>query len=175
MIKIVLSFSIFFLSLNYAVAQSTLSITMTGFKNDTGQALIAVHNTKKTFLKKTEPFRHAVVPILNKVAKVSFDNLPFGTYSVSVFHDENSNMDLDAILGVFPKEDYGFSNNARAKFGPPKYKHTLFKLDKREIKNLLILIGPAVKEGTKLPEHLKTNEHRLQQSDSPRSDHKEQP
>ncbi|HPZ89719.1 MAG TPA: DUF2141 domain-containing protein, partial [Flavihumibacter sp.] len=44
---------------------------------------------------------------------VPFDNIPDGTYAVSVFLDENDNGKLDANGFGIPKEDYGFSNNVR--------------------------------------------------------------
>ena len=42
-------------------------------------------------------------------------------------------MDLD--LGKFfaPKEKYGFSNNARGKFGPPGYRKTTFQLAEKKV------------------------------------------
>ncbi|MCI5072056.1 DUF2141 domain-containing protein [bacterium] len=113
----------------FAAELGDIKVMLIGFKSDQGQAMLALHNTKKTFLKKKAPFRGAEVMIKNKTAEYVFKDVPYGEYSIAVFHDENSNMDLDAnILGI-PKEDYGFSNNAWRKYGPPKYKQTLFTLD----------------------------------------------
>ena len=44
-----------------------------------------------------------------------------GISAITVFHDVNSNEVLDTSLFGFPKEPYGFSNNARGMFGPPEY------------------------------------------------------
>ena len=59
--------------------------------------------------------------IKNKKAQWILEHMPYGSYSIKVFHDENGNSKLDKdILGV-PTERYGFSNNARGRFGPPPF------------------------------------------------------
>jgi|JI10StandDraft_1071094.scaffolds.fasta_scaffold564063_2 uncharacterized protein (DUF2141 family) len=114
-----------------------------GYKSEKGFAMIALHNTSHTFLKKKEPFRKERIAITLGTAKAVFNDIPYGTYSIAVFHDENSNFDLDASIVGIPKEDYGFSNNARKKYGPPKYNDTLFTLDAAE-KTLEIRVAPAI-------------------------------
>jgi uncharacterized protein (DUF2141 family) len=50
-----------------------------------------------------------------------FSNLSPGDYAVMLFHDENGNGKMDSnVLGI-PKEGYGFSNDAKGSFGPPKF------------------------------------------------------
>ncbi|MGB1242482.1 MAG: DUF2141 domain-containing protein, partial [Chitinophagales bacterium] len=41
--------------------------------------------------------------------------------AVSVYHDENENWELDRNWIRIPKEMFGFSNNAKAKFSPPSF------------------------------------------------------
>lgn len=59
--------------------------------------------------------------------EVVIDGLMAGTYAIAVFQDLNE----DGILnkGVFgvPSEPYGFSNNARGKFGPPSFQAAAFR------------------------------------------------
>jgi len=45
-----------------------------------------------------------------------------GLYAVAVLHDKNKNHKLDYLL----KEGYGFSNNPKLFFGPPKYEKAAF-------------------------------------------------
>ncbi len=56
--------------------------------------------------------------------------LPNGTYAISAYQDLNSNGKMGRIpfIGV-PTEPYGFSNNVRAKFGPPKFKAASFVVE----------------------------------------------
>ena len=59
--------------------------------------------------------------------------LEAGTYSIGFFIDKNDNEKLDTnFLGV-PKEQFGFSNDARGRFGPPSFEAASFTLDEETI------------------------------------------
>ena len=47
--------------------------------------------------------------------------LPAGTYAIGIFHDANLNNRLDNFFFGIPREQYGFSNNARGFMGPPSF------------------------------------------------------
>ncbi|NOS91716.1 MAG: DUF2141 domain-containing protein, partial [Cyclobacteriaceae bacterium] len=68
--------------------------------------------------------------------EVVIDNLPAGTYGISVMHDANSNEKMDSNFIGMPKEGFGFSNNAKGSFGPPSYEKT--KLDFNTSKQISI-------------------------------------
>ena len=55
--------------------------------------------------------------------------LPAGQYAVGIFHDVNLNNKMDNNFLGLPKEQYGFSNNARALFGPPSFEDAAFELE----------------------------------------------
>lgn len=52
---------------------------------------------------------------------VTIDNVPKGTWAVLVYQDDNQNNKLDRNFIGIPSENYGFSRNARGKFGPPDF------------------------------------------------------
>ena len=54
--------------------------------------------------------------------------LPPGTYAIGIFPDVNLNNKMDNNFFGVPKEQYGFSNNARALFGPPDFENAAFVL-----------------------------------------------
>lgn len=59
---------------------------------------------------------------------VSVSGLPRGKYAVAAYVDSNRNGRQDRnFLGV-PTEIYGFSNDARGKFGPPDFIAAAFEL-----------------------------------------------
>lgn len=65
-------------------------------------------------------------------AKAFFDDAPYGEYAIALFHDEDNDGKLAyGALGI-PKEGYGFSNDARGRFGPPSFDKARFKLDSAE-------------------------------------------
>jgi uncharacterized protein (DUF2141 family) len=106
----------------------TLTVIITGLKNDKGEVLLALCNSEENWSsKEVEPFRAIAVPIAEKQAEAVFEDVPFGEYAIRLFHDENSNGDLDTNFLGLPKEDYAFSNNAKATFGPPKYEKAKFE------------------------------------------------
>ena len=54
--------------------------------------------------------------------------LPEGTYTIGIFVDTNYNNKMDRNLFGVPKEQFGFSNNAKGNFGPPSFKDASFVL-----------------------------------------------
>ena len=59
--------------------------------------------------------------------------LEAGTYSIGFFIDKNDNEKLDTnFLGV-PTEQFGFSNDAMGRFGPPSFEAASFTLDEETI------------------------------------------
>ena len=59
---------------------------------------------------------------------VAFENVVPGQYGISAFQDVNNNEKLDTSFIGLPKEPYGFSQNARGKFGPPGFKEIAFEI-----------------------------------------------
>lgn len=55
--------------------------------------------------------------------------LAAGQYAVGIFHDVNLNNKMDNNFLGLPKEQCGFSNNARALFGPPSFGDAAFELN----------------------------------------------
>ena len=111
----------------YLNAQTySLEVKMSGFKNNKGKVKVGLYTSETTFLKAT--FLSLEGSILNKEAKVVFENLEKGEYAVSIYHDENNNNEMDKNFIGIPKEDYASSNNAKGSFGPPKYMDAKFIL-----------------------------------------------
>ena len=105
-----------------------LDITATGFDNANGSAQIALINSAENW-EADAPYKGFSLPIAEGRAKVRVENLPLGEYAIKVFHDENSNKELDTRIFGIPAEPYGFSNNARSAFGPPDFEEARFVLD----------------------------------------------
>ena len=53
-------------------------------------------------------------------------NLPEGVYAIGIFVDVNRNNKMDRNFIGIPKEQYGFSNDARGNFGPPSFAEASF-------------------------------------------------
>lgn len=113
------------------VAQSpstgTLTVRVTGLASDAGRVQIAL--TDADGYENDEDLREAALPIENGRAQWTVKAVPFGTYAVQLYHDENGNGELDTNVFGVPQEAYGFSNNARGRFGPPDFEEAAFTLD----------------------------------------------
>ena len=103
-----------------------LTIHVDDLKAAGGNIMVALYGSEGTFLQKPD---HATgVPAVPGATKVIFKDLPEGTYAFAVFHDANTNGKMDKNIVGIPTEDYGFSNNAMGKMGPPSFNDAKFVL-----------------------------------------------
>lgn len=108
----------------YSIGQFTLRIEINNLKNSKGQILLSLSNEKEVIIKTITQ------PISENKCIIVIENMKSGKYSFKYFHDANNNKKLDTYWIGAPKEGYGFSNNAKGKFGPPDFEETLFELTK---------------------------------------------
>ncbi|MCF6777269.1 DUF2141 domain-containing protein [Thiotrichales bacterium 19X7-9] len=135
-----LSFVGTFFLIPYLVLASELIVHAQGFDNNEGQALIAIYNSPQGFPEDNK-YKGVKVPIQDKRANYTFKDLPKGTYAIAVVHDVNDNQKLDKNFFGIPKEEYGFSNNAKGHMGPPEFKAAAVQLNKDEKKVISITVS----------------------------------
>lgn len=110
----------------------TLNIEISGLRSNKGNILLQLgDSTGKLISKRSEK-------ITDSKCILQFNELKAGKYSIRYFHDENANDTLDINWMGLPREGYGFSNNATAKFGSPSLKERLFEIRS----NLKIALKP---------------------------------
>lgn len=105
-----------------------LIVSVTGAENNEGNIKVALYNEAGSsgFLKNIESaYDKNSSKIHNGKAEVVFTNIPYGTYAVSVFHDENDNGELETAPLGFPTEPYGVSGDKGFK-GIPTFKNSKF-------------------------------------------------
>jgi uncharacterized protein (DUF2141 family) len=105
-----------------------VSIRILGLKTDAGRLIVALIDSAEAFDANGEPVRDARVAIENGEAIARFGAIPYGSYAVKVFHDENSNDKLDTNLIGYPRESFGFSMDAMGRFGPPSFEEAKFEV-----------------------------------------------
>jgi uncharacterized protein (DUF2141 family) len=111
-----------------------ITVQLTGFENDQGTVKLCVCRSEDEYTGKLKEFCTGSTELKDKKAEWIFERMPYGRYSIKVFHDENGNNKLDTNFAGMPTERYGFSNNARGRFGPPPFAKTAFTLNSRQIK-----------------------------------------
>ena len=111
-------------------ATGTVRMELTGLEQSSGNIFIIVYDSKSTWLGENTVLEQKV-SIADSLDGdlVSADlQLPQGDYAITVYYDVNDNGVLDTNFIGIPKEPIASSNNAPARFGPPKYKDAVFTL-----------------------------------------------
>jgi uncharacterized protein (DUF2141 family) len=105
--------------------QATIIIKVTGLRSEKGQVRIAVFNSSEKWLGE-DPVYSSTINVDGQSVTWKFNDVPHGDYGIAVFHDENKNGKMDKNFLGIPLEPYGFSNNVRVTFGPPKWDKSKF-------------------------------------------------
>ncbi|MEE4257236.1 MAG: DUF2141 domain-containing protein [Bacteroidales bacterium] len=106
-----------------------LQLTISNIYPVEGELYIAVYDNEQDYMDIEKTAFRKIVPVDSETLVVVFENVPYGEYAISVFQDLNGNGELDEKKIGIPAEPFGFSNDARGKLGPPKYKKARFVLD----------------------------------------------
>ena len=108
-------------------ATNSLTIEFVGIKKAKGtKVYVALYQNEESFLKKA--LKGTISEVKDGKATSVFMGLKPGVYAVSAFYDKNANGKMDTNFLGIPKEPTAMSNNAKARFGPPKYKDAKFEL-----------------------------------------------
>jgi len=108
--------------------EGVIHVNVTGLRNEKGQIVCSLFSSAADFPKKMEK---AIAQVKAKISRgaaaCEFSGIASGTYAVSVFHDQNSNGKLDSNFLGIPREGVGASNDAKGRFGPPKFAAAAFQ------------------------------------------------
>lgn len=116
--------------------RGVIQVKIIGIDHTSGQIRIGLYNGEDSWLKK--PPKAVSVKIIDGESEANLTNMPVGIYAVSVYHDEDNDGELDTILGI-PTEATGSSNDAPARFGPPKWCDAKFELKGEMVKQIINL------------------------------------
>jgi uncharacterized protein (DUF2141 family) len=139
---LLISSSLFAQEISYPERETKLSafeLTVDGISEEKGEIRIAVFDSEQAYNDKENPLYAVVIPVDGEKISWKQDSLPFGNYAIAVYHDKNVNGELDSNLLGIPKEAYGFSNNARGRFGPASWEDAHFEVTSEQ-SSMTILI-----------------------------------
>ena len=103
-----------------------LTIEVIGANPARGQFLISVFDRPETWMK--HPVATRAPTVAADGAGAAKFSLPAGSYAIALIHDANGNGKTDTNAFGIPTEAFGFSNGARAHFGPPAFGKSAFTL-----------------------------------------------
>ena len=108
----------------YAITVQAQNVT-----NSRGMIGVLVFNSKKGWPDKSDvSFRSDAVPARQGTTSLTISDLPAGDYAIVVLHDENGNKKMDRNWLGRPKEQWGMSNNPKARFSAPGFNRARFTL-----------------------------------------------
>jgi len=109
---------------------TSLQVEIYNLDNSEGDLAIAVFNNSGSFDDGIDAYIDSVIPINDIDLTINFDNLPAGSYAISVFHDEDQSGDITfgGFLNLIPQEGFGFSNNPSIGMSQPSYSECSFEL-----------------------------------------------
>ncbi len=100
-------------------------VEIKGLKNNEGKARILIFSEKEKDYFPSDhekAYRAHVMPASDAQEGFVFEGVPFGSYAVSVHHDENDDGRVNSNFLGIPKEGLGASNDAKDSFGPPPFR-----------------------------------------------------
>lgn len=114
---------------SYAAGTATLTVNLTGFRNDRGAALVSLFAGARGFPDEVDA---SVATLSASIeagrASATFANVPYGEYAVSVLHDEDRDGKMATGLFGSPREGFGFSGYPAYRFGHPDFSEVRFLL-----------------------------------------------
>ena len=119
--------TIFLTGLASAAVAADLALNVST-RGSGGQIAVAVYRDAEAFRRGEGPIASRMVARTGPVTSLTITGLPPGRYAVAAFHDTDGNGDLTLWPIGLPREAYGFSNNARGRFGPPPFAQAAFDL-----------------------------------------------
>lgn len=110
-----------------AVADAgALHVRVTGFKSSDGALAIALFKNEADYESQSNAVERAWLDIDAGEVEWILDSVPPGVYALIAYHDVNGNKEIDFRFFGMPKEPVGVSNNARGRFGPPRFEAASF-------------------------------------------------
>lgn len=127
-----------------SVWSSEVSFQISGFDNDRGEVVVAMYSTpqKKLFPKNNkDAFCYQAGLVQKEKTVLVCKEVPPGQYAAFVYHDSNHNGEMDHNWMRFPEERFGFSNDAKVRFGPPDFEDAVFSVDQESVEVLIRIRG----------------------------------
>ena len=107
----------------------SVEVSVSGMRSTRGQVLACLTTQAKGFPDcRRDPAARKLAVTANGTVSFRFAGLPPGRYAVALLHDENGNCKADMML-MIPREGFGFSRDAAARMGPPKFAAAAFAVE----------------------------------------------
>ncbi|MGF1480932.1 MAG: DUF2141 domain-containing protein [Cyanophyceae cyanobacterium] len=132
-------------------SQVPLTLQLDGLRNQQGVVYVALFNAPEGFPDDgSKAVTAQTYPISEIPLTITIEDLPFGDYAITVFHDENEDGKLNTGIFGIPKEGFGFSDDPMILGGPPSFKQAsfFFSPDNRHLQISMKYLTPGKSSGS---------------------------
>ena len=109
----------------------TIIVSVIDIKSSNGEVDLYLFNNKEGFPNNaSKAIRHMRGKILQGNCTITIENMSYGTYAISCYHDENNDKMFNKSWYGKPIEGVAVSNNAKGSMsGPPGFEEAQFELN----------------------------------------------
>ena len=108
-------------------AAGTITFTVTDIRNSQGVVRACITSLESAFPRcNRDPNAQRSVVDASGTVTFRFPNVAPGEYAIALLHDENEDGKANRVLGMAPKEGYGFSRDAPVRMAPPDWDDAVF-------------------------------------------------
>ena len=105
----------------------TVTITVTDLRNTKGVVMACMTTKQSIFPKcRRDPNSYRTKVKTADTITIRFEDVEPGDYAIALLHDENEDGKANRVLGMAPKEGYGFSRDAPVRMAPPDWDDAVF-------------------------------------------------
>ncbi len=115
---------------------ASLTVAVTSIEEEQGSIMLALYDGADSYNGGTSA-KAARIKVTGGEVSVQFDDLPPGRYAIKLYHDANSNGELDTNMMGLPVESYGFSGDGGT-MGPPPFEAAAFDVVAGEHNNVTV-------------------------------------
>jgi len=115
-------------SLSATSQTSSLTITVDGMRSSEGRIQLYLYNEVEAHLNTEKAYKAFQLEVNRDQVDTTLKDIPFGEYSLGMFHDENKDAICNLNFLGIPKEGYGFSRNYVVFLRAPKFEETSFQV-----------------------------------------------
>ena len=108
-----------------------LSLIIKNLRSSTAPVIVSIYGTENKFPEQTGQLKEYKFKPKGNVLTAKITDVPFGTYAIALYQDENSNGKIDKNFIGYPTEGFAFSNNFKPTIKAPSFKNCAFIYSKQ--------------------------------------------
>lgn len=113
--------------------KGTIIVEIEGFGNEKGIVFSHLYSEQLAEFfptKSSKSYQKRIGRVYKRSATIVYEEIPYGTYALTVHHDEDENKRMNRNFIGYPTEGFGLSNNPTIFLSIPDFDECKFELSK---------------------------------------------